>query len=99
MTKIANDVYQIRFENIESEMNYSIKFAANDSWDNNWGIPQGVIYTPGEWADAVINADNIRFEVEDDLAIVMVTLDLRDFNYTTKQGAKFCIEIIPITEE
>ena len=99
MTKIANDVYQIRFENIESEMNYSIKFAANDSWDNNWGIPQGVIYTPGEWADAVFNSDDIRFDVEDDLAIVVVTLDLRDFDYTTKQGAKFCIEIIPITEE
>ena len=54
-----------------------------------------MIYTPGEWADAVINADNIRFEVEDDLAIVVVTLDLTDFSYTTKQGAKFCIEIIP----
>ena len=99
MTKIADGIYQIRFENIQSELNYELKFAANDSWGNNWGIPTGASYTPGEWADAVINADNIRFEVEDDLAIVVVTLDLRDFSYTTKQGAKFCIEIIPITEE
>ncbi len=99
MTKIADGIYQIRFENIQSELNYELKFAANDSWGNNWGIPTGASYTPGEWADAVINEDNIRFEVEDDLAIVVVTLDLRDFSYTTKQGAKFCIEIIPITEE
>ncbi|MEE0856622.1 MAG: dockerin type I domain-containing protein [Ruminococcus sp.] len=99
MTKIADGIYQIRFENIQSELNYELKFAANDSWGNNWGIPTGASYTPGEWADAVINADNIRFEVEDDLAIVVVTLDLTDFSYTTKQGAKFCIEIIPITEE
>ncbi|MEE0674841.1 MAG: dockerin type I domain-containing protein [Ruminococcus sp.] len=99
MTEISDGIYQIRFENIQSELNYELKFAANDSWGNNWGIPTGASYTPGEWADAVINADNIRFEVEDDLAIVVVTLDLTDFSYTTKQGAKFCIEIIPITEE
>ncbi len=95
MTEVESGVYRIEFNDIKEEMNYELKFAANDSWDNNWGIPAGVSYTPGEWADAVFNADNIRFEVEDDLVKAVVTLDLRNFDYNTKQGARFCVDLIP----
>ena len=95
MTEIEPGLYRIAYNNVKEDINYEIKFAANDSWSNNWGIPKGVRYTPGEWADAEMNAENIRFDVDDDLARVVVTFDLRQFDYSTKQGARFCIDIIP----
>ncbi len=95
MTEIEPGLYRIAYNNVKEDINYEIKFAANDSWSNNWGIPKGVRYTPGEWADAEMNAENIRFDVDDDLARVVVTFDLRQFDYSTKQGARFCINIFP----
>ena len=95
MEEVAENVYQITYENIEEYDNYQVKFAANGSWNDNWG---GTFTASGEETDAVYNSsDNITFEVPYELANVTLTLDLTNFNATTKEGAKFTIDIVDVT--
>ena len=95
MTEVADGVYEIKFENIDASFSYSVKCAANGSWAANWGIPKDSGFTPenGVAFDAGWDGDNAVFEVEDDGATVTVQLDLTNFDYASKTGAKMTITV------
>lgn len=65
---------------------YEFKFAANDSWSDNWGTAGAVV--AGEWADIFYNANNCSVTVEKDGSTVELLLDLSGFDYASKNGAK-----------
>lgn len=91
MTEISEDVYQITYTNIEASDNYQFKFAANGSWVDNWG---GVFEGSGVATEAEYNsASNITFATTYELSNVTITLDLTNFNYSTKTGAMFTVTI------
>ena len=91
MTEIADKVYSITFEDVDEFDNYQVKFAANGNWNDNWG---GNFIDFGLETDAEYNsASNITFAVPYELADVTITLDLTNFNYSAKTGAKYTIAI------
>ena len=96
MTEISDKVYQITYKNIEMFDGYQVKFAANGSWADNWG---GAFEAVDVATDASYNGDNITFDVVYDLADVTLTLDLTNFNYADKTGAKFTVSVTEVTEE
>ena len=74
---------------------YDVKCAANGSWAANWGVAKGSGFKPenGVAFDASWDGDNASFEVDDDGATVKVQIDVRDFNLSTKAGAKMTITV------
>ncbi|MEE1016216.1 MAG: dockerin type I domain-containing protein [Ruminococcus sp.] len=109
MIEMEPGVWVMTMEDIYSFDNYQIKFAANsvdddgnpssNPWATNWGSAEEKLYPTGEWIDATYNGKNCIFEVEDDESIVRVVLDLRNFDYATKTGARFKITINPEEDE
>ena len=101
MTEISDGVYKLVCEEIYSFDNFQFKFAANDSWTINWGgeISEDDITRDGDvvtiTSDAVYNGSDITLEVEEDDSTVEITLDLRNFDPSTKEGAKFTVVITP----
>ena len=93
MNEVAEGVYEITFENIDASFSYSVKCAANGSWAANWGVIKNSGFAPvnGEAFDAGWDGDNAVFEVEDDGATVKIQLDLSNFDYASKTGAKMTI--------
>lgn len=91
LTEISDKVYQITYKDVEYYDNYQFKFAANGTWDNNWG---GTFVDSDVETDAVYNGDNIEFSVPYETADVTLTLDLTNFNYSDKTGAKFKVSIV-----
>ena len=67
----------------------SPKSARQRAWTHNFG---GAFEDSGVETAADYNGDNITFDT-DDLCTVKLQLDLRDFDFTTKEGAKFTITI------
>ena len=52
MTQVSDKVYQIKYENIESADDaYQFKFAVNDDWAANWGLPEQSAAPIGEEFD------------------------------------------------
>ena len=68
--------------------NYEVKFAANGSWADSWGLPDGQSVVSGVEMEAKYNGDNITVDVPYELADVTLKLDLSNFDYATKSGAK-----------
>ena len=103
MDEVADGIYEISFEDVPAFDNWQIKFAANGGWANNWGLAEGEVYTVGETVEATFNGENIIFEVEEDGSTVKAQIDVRDFDYTTKKGAKITITVtapeVPETTE
>ena len=105
MTEVADKVYEITYKDLETFENYQVKFAANGGWANSWGYgknDQSPVY-PGSGVefDAVYNGGNIVVEVPYELADVTLRLDLTNFDFVTKQGAKITITVTdktPATE-
>ena len=99
MKEIAEKVYSITFNDLPEEMGYEFKIAANGSWNANWGIDaektEVVFNTP---FDAAFNGNNITFDLDED-SDVTVVLDLTNFDYPTKEGAKITIKVTPSAEE
>ena len=99
MTEITDKVYSITFNDLPEEMGYEFKIAANGSWNANWGIDaektEVVFNTP---FDAAFNGNNITFDLDED-SDVTVVLDLTNFDYPTKEGAKITIKVTPSEEE
>ena len=99
MTEVAEKVYSITFNDLPEEMGYEFKIAANGSWNANWGIDaektEVVFNTP---FDAAFNGNNITFDLDED-SDVTVVLDLTNFDYPTKEGAKITIKVTPSEEE
>lgn len=89
MTKVSENVYEITFEDVESD-NYQVKFAANNTWTDNWG---GSFVDSGVETDAEYNIGNIEVPVVANGATVKLVLDLTNFDYPTRSGAKFTVTI------
>ena len=93
---IANgSIYTITYENVAAGT-YEVKFAANDSWNDNWGS-NGSAY-PGGNAEAVYNGQNIKFTVAE-ASDITLKLDLTGFKYATKNGATYAIDMVPVATE
>ena len=105
MMELEPGVWAITMEDIYAFDNYNIKFAGNsidgdqnpvaNPWGINWGAAAEQLYPTEQWIPAVYNGKNAIFEVEDDESVVRIILDLRSFNFVTKEGARFKIQINP----
>ena len=103
MTEVATDVWEMTMEDIYAFDNYNIKFAVNsiddqgnptsNPWAHNFGSEVEQLYPTGEELDAVYNGKNCIFEVEEDGSTVKLQLDLRNFDFKTKSGAKMTITV------
>ncbi|MGN0535135.1 MAG: hypothetical protein ACI4IR_03940, partial [Eubacterium sp.] len=92
MTEVSPKVYEITYTDLDEFDNYQVKFAANGSWANNWG---GDYEGSGVESDAVFNSsNNITIYVPYELADVTLRLDLTNFDFATKTGAKFTVTIV-----
>jgi hypothetical protein len=89
MSKVADDVWEIEFTEVPDGFGRQLKFAIDGAWTHNFG---GVFTESGVETEAVYNGDNITFDT-DDVCTVKAQLDLRDFNFATKEGAKFTLTI------
>ena len=104
MTPVADKVYQIKYENIESADDaYQFKFAVNDTWAANWGLPEQSAAPIGEEFDLTFNGENMLLNTvsagfeEDSLVDVTITLDITNFDYSTRTGAKATVKVEPST--
>lgn len=90
MTEIEEDLYQITFKDVPAGEDYQFKFAADGSWEDNWG---GVFTDFGIETDALHNHyDNISFDLTH-VSDVTITFDLRNYEGVNKTGAKFNVSI------
>lgn len=91
MTEVSPKVYEITYTDLDAFDKYQVKFAANGSQAANWG---GIYEGSGIESDAEYkSSDNITIEVPYALADVTLRLDLTNFDYATKQGAKFTVTV------
>ena len=104
MTQVSDKVYQIKYENIESADDaYQFKFAVNDDWAANWGLPEQSAAPIGEEFDLTFNGENMLLNTvsagfeEDSLVDVTITLDITNFDYSTRSGAKATVKVEPST--
>ena len=104
MTQVSDKVYQIKYENIESADDaYQFKFAVNDTWAANWGLPEQSAAPIGEEFDLTFNGENMLLNTvsagfeEDSLVDVTITLDVTNFDYSTRTGAKATVKVEPST--
>ena len=94
MTKVSEGVYEITFEEVDTNTDYMFKFAANGAWDINWGVVKDTEAKLNEANPAQYNAeDNIQFNVEseDDICNVTLRLDLTKWDTIKKGGATYTI--------
>ena len=100
MTEVAEDVWEIEFEEVPDGFERQIKFAIDGAWTHNFGGAfgawthnfGGAFVESGVQTDAVYNGDNITFDT-DDVCNITVRLDLTNFDFTTKEGAKAYVRI------
>ena len=101
-TSEGSKVYQIKFESLDAYENYQFKFAANGSWADNWGLPEQGTAPLNEWFDLTYNGQNMIIDTDaagyEDGYDIVLTLDLSNFNYATKQGAKGKVDIVTDAE-
>ena len=98
MTEVSNKVYEITFKNVTKFNNYQVKFAANGKWTDSWG---GAVenFTPesGVEFDATYNGENLTVNVPYEFADVTLKLDLTNFDYATKLGAKASVTVTEVS--
>ena len=98
MTEVSDKVYEITFNNVAEYDNYQVKFAANGAWTDSWGgAEENFSPVSGEEFDAVYNGQNLIVNVPYELADVTLTLDLTNFDYATKTGAKATVTITDVS--
>ena len=105
LEEIEEGVWQLTMKNIDAFDNYQIKFTVNsvdedgnpiaNPWEHNFGTAQERQYPADEEIDAVNNGSTCIFSVPEDGSTVIFTLDLRNFDIETKQGAKLMINVEP----
>ncbi len=95
MTEVSENVWQITFNDVPDGFERQVKFAIDGAWAHNFG---GIFEDSGVRSDAVYNGNNITFNTDDDCTVTL-TLDLTDFNFNTKEGAKFMINIVYPTDQ
>ena len=95
MTEVKPGVYEITFEDCDTNTDYQFKFAANGGWDMNWGLVKETEAKLNEPNPAQYNSDNILFNVEseEDTVNVTVQLDISNWDTVKKGGATYTIFI------
>jgi len=103
MTEVADGIWEMTMEDIYAFENYQIKFAVNsvdeegnptsNPWAHNFGTEEETHYPVNTELDAFYNGKNCLFEVEEDGSTVKLQLDLRNFDFSTKTGAKMTITV------
>ena len=103
MTEVSEGVYEITYEECDTNTDLQFKFAANGGWDINWGLATDVVYnTPME---AAYNGGNalLNYESEEEYFDVTLRLDITGWDTIKKTGAKITVAIEgapePTTEE
>ncbi len=104
MKEVSEDVYEITYTDLEEYENYQVKFAANGAWADSWGIQPGendskVYPGSGVTFDGKYNGSDIIVEVPYALADVTLRLDLTEFNYASRSGAKITITVTDKSQE
>lgn len=89
MKEIEKGLYEITYKNIP-QGTYQLKFAFDGDWAHSFGV--GAVFEPGSFCEAVYNGGNIFFDVTTD-SDVKITLDIRNFDFSTKTGGLYKIEI------
>ena len=93
MTKVGDTaVYEIEYTLGEFDpTDIEFKFAVNDAWTDNFGLADGVIVN-GVTTDAIYNGPtNLKITGLTAGTTIKMQLDLTDFDYNTKTGAKMTI--------
>ena len=95
MTEVKPGVYEITFEDCDTNTDYQFKFAANGGWDMNWGLVKDTEAKLNEANPSQYNGENILFNVESEEETVDVTIQLDISNWDTvkKGGATYTIFI------
>ncbi|WP_449078690.1 hypothetical protein [Ruminococcus sp.] len=98
MTEVSEKVYEITFKNVPEFENYQVKFAANGKWTDSWGAAVEN-FTPesGVEFDAAYNGENLTVNVPYEFADVTLKLDLTNFDYATKLGAKATVTVTEVS--
>ena len=98
MTEVSEKVYEITFKNVTKFDNYQVKFAANGGWTDSWG-GAALNFTPesGVEFDAAYNGENLTVNVPYEFADVTLKLDLTNFDYATKAGAKATVTVTEVS--
>ena len=94
MTEIEKGLFEITYKNIPAGENYEVKFAFDGSWSDNFG--RGDSFEVGSFCEAAYNGGNISFNMTE-ASDVKLTLDIRDFDYSSKSGAIFKVEFVKST--
>lgn len=94
MTKVADKVYEISWNNVPAGEDYQLKFAVNGAWTDNFG---GVFEESGKETTAYYNSGNITFTTTV-AGTVKARLDLTNFDYATKLGATYTVTLPSASE-
>ena len=94
MTEIEKGLFEITYKNVPAGENYEVKFAFDGSWSDNFG--RGASFEVGSFCEAAYNGGNISFNMTE-ASDVKLTLDIRDFDYSSKSGAIFKVEFVKST--
>ena len=92
-TSPGSGVYEITYTGVAAASGddaYQVKFAANDGWTDNWGVPYGTTNLSG---DAQYQGETIKISVAQDNSTVKLALDLSKLDRTTGAGAKYTIVV------
>ena len=95
MTEVKPGVYEITYEDVDTNTEYQFKFAANGGWDLTWGLVKDTEAKLNEPNPAQYNSDNILFNVEseDETCDVTLQLDISNWDTVKKGGATYTIFI------
>lgn len=91
MTKLADGIWEITFENVPAGTERQVKFALDGTWAQNFG---GTFEGFGVESDAEWDSGNIIFDTTEKTQNVTLKLDLTNFDITTKKGAKFTVTTV-----
>ena len=91
MDEVAEGVFETEYWEIPAAFGRQVKFAIDGAWTHNFG---GVFVASGEATPAVYNGDNIAFDTTYESSTIKLQLDMREFNFATKEGATFTITLI-----
>ena len=98
MVEVTDGIWEITYENVPQSNDLEVKFTLNGTWDNNFGNATTENFTAfGEATAATYNGKNIVFET-DGVKNIKLQLDLTEFDYTTRLGAKFTITLEDVEE-
>ncbi len=98
LTEVADDVWEITFENVAAGDGYEFKFTIDGAWDVNFGIEDPAAFAFGTEYAGVVNGANITFSLTEASDVTM-RLDMTGYDNTTKQGAKFTVTATAAGEE